>query len=208
MWRWQNHGSYVKRYSNFIPDVSVVGGSGTYLKATEQYLSLIKQFQWKLSNSWWNTLKSSQNRRSLWCLASSAGRLHYQCGRHRQKNGQQWCVCHFHWNRQWPKGKVYGAVCHVGQLWHQWKSGGRDKCQLSGCTSFEGAGLPLTDFQSYLSDLQQNVPFISAHALKENTGIRLWWRRSGSTAEKLWRKLLYNDLFDTKHRLQAFYSYE
>lgn len=31
----------------------------------------------------------------------------------------------------------------------------------------KAAGLPLTDFQSYLSDLQQNVPFISAHALKE-----------------------------------------
>ena len=39
----QNHGSYVKRYSNFIPDVSVVGGSGTYLKATEQYPSFIKR---------------------------------------------------------------------------------------------------------------------------------------------------------------------
>ena len=39
----QNHGSYVKRYSNFIPDVSILGGKGTYLKATEQYLSLIKR---------------------------------------------------------------------------------------------------------------------------------------------------------------------
>ena len=32
----------------------------------------------------------------------------------------------------------------------------------------KAAGLPLTDFQSYLSDLEQEVPFVSAHVLKEN----------------------------------------
>ena len=71
----------------------------------------------------------------------------------------------------------------------------------------KATGLPLTDFQSYLSDLQQNVPFISAHALKENTGTDCG-EEEAEALLKNYKKLLYNDLFDTKHRLQAFYSYE
>lgn len=67
----------------------------------------------------------------------------------------------------------------------------------------KAAGLPLTDFQSYLSDLQQNVPFISAHALKENTGTDCG-EEEAEALLKNYKKLLYNDLFDTKHRLQAF----
>ena len=39
----QNHGSYWRHYDNFTPDVSIIGGSGTYLSSTEQYLSLIKR---------------------------------------------------------------------------------------------------------------------------------------------------------------------
>ena len=58
-----------------------------------------------------------------------------------------------------------------------------------------------------LSDLQQNVPFISAHALKENTGTDCG-EEEAEALLKNYKKLLYNDLFDTKHRLQAFYSYE
>ena len=70
----------------------------------------------------------------------------------------------------------------------------------------KAAGLPLTDFQSYLSDLEQEVPFVSAHVLKENQGTE----SSTDTADnllKVYKKLLYNDLFDTKHRLENFFSY-
>ncbi|MFQ9388362.1 MAG: sulfatase-like hydrolase/transferase [Coprococcus sp.] len=70
----------------------------------------------------------------------------------------------------------------------------------------KAAGLPLTDFQSYLSDLEQEVPFVSAHVLKENQETE----SSTDTADnllKVYKKLLYNDLFDTKHRLENFFSY-
>ena len=47
---------------------------------------------------------------------------------------------------------------------------------------------------------------MSAHVLKENQGTE----SSTDTADnllKVYKKLLYNDLFDTKHRLENFFSY-
>ena len=72
-----------------------------------------------------------------------------------------------------------------------------------------GDNLPIPLLEKFveLSDLQQNVPFISAHALKENTGTDCG-EEEAEALLKNYKKLLYNDLFDTKHRLQAFYSYE
>ena len=67
--------------------------------------------------------------------------------------------------------------------------------------------IPLLEKFVELSDLQQNVPFISAQALKENTGTDCG-EEEAEALLKNYKKLLYNDLFDTKHRLQAFYSYE
>ena len=47
--------------------------------------------------------------------------------------------------------------------------------------------------------------FISAHALKENTGTDCG-EEEAEALLKNYKKLLYNDLFDTKHRLQDVYK--
>ena len=48
---------------------------------------------------------------------------------------------------------------------------------------------------------------LSLHMHKENTGTDCG-EEEAEALLKNYKKLLYNDLFDTKHRLQAFYSYE
>ena len=202
----QNHGSYVKRYSNFIPDVSILGGKGTYLKATEQYLSLIK--------------RSDEAFKQLveYFEKQSEPTIIMMFGDHQPADYITNVV---------DTGKVMDegddSISSIGTgsdrkeryivpfvMWANYdideSQGEETSANYLAVRLLKAAGLPLTDFQSYLSDLEQEVPFVSAHVLKENQGTE----SSTDTADnllKVYKKLLYNDLFDTKHRLENFFSY-
>lgn len=202
----QNHGSYVKRYSNFVPDVSIVGGSGTYLKATEQYLSLIK----RSDEAFEQLVEYFKNQ--------SEPTIIMMFGDHQPADYITNVV---------DTGKVMDegddSISSIGTgsdrkeryivpfiMWANYdidaSQGEETSANYLAVRLLKAAGLPLTDFQSYLADLEEEVPFMSAHVLKENSDAE------GSTDEaetllKDYKKLLYNDLFDTKHRLQNFFSY-
>lgn len=202
----QNHGSYVKRYSNFIPDVSILGGKGTYLKATEQYLSLIK--------------RSDEAFKQLvdYFEKQSEPTIIMMFGDHQPADYITNVV---------DTGKVMDegddSISSIGTgsdrkeryivpfvMWANYdideSQGEETSANYLAVRLLKAAGLPLTDFQSYLSDLEQEVPFVSAHVLKENQETE----SSTDTADnllKVYKKLLYNDLFDTKHRLENFFSY-
>lgn len=64
----------------------------------------------------------------------------------------------------------------------------------------------MTVFRVNLSDLRDVRLSLHMH-WKENTGTDCG-EEEAEALLKNYKKLLYNDLFDTKHRLQAFYSYE
>lgn len=202
----QNHGSYVKRYSNFIPDVSIVDGKGTYLKAAEQYLSLIRR-----SDEAFEQLVE-------YFKKQSEPTIIMMFGDHQPADYITNVV---------DTGKVMDegddSISSIGTgsdrkeryivpfiMWANYdideSQGEETSANYLAVRLLKAAGLPLTDFQSYLSNLQEEVPFVSAHVLKENSGA------DGSTDEaeklmKVYNKLLYNDLFDTKHRLENFFSY-
>ena len=202
----QNHGSYVKRYSNFIPDVSILGGKGTYLKATEQYLSLIK--------------RSDEAFKQLvdYFEKQSEPTIIMMFGDHQPADYITNVV---------DTGKVMDegddSISSIGTgsdrkeryivpfvMWANYdideSQGEETSANYLAVRLLKAAGLPLPDFQSYLSDLEQEVPFVSAHVLKENQETE----SSTDTADnllKVYKKLLYNDLFDTKHRLENFFSY-
>ena len=202
----QNHGSYVKRYSNFIPDVSILGGKGTYLKATEQYLSLIKRSD--------EAFKQLVN----YFEKQSEPTIIMMFGDHQPADYITNVV---------DTGKVMDegddSISSIGTgsdrkeryivpfvMWANYdideSQGEETSANYLAVRLLKAAGLPLTDFQSYLSDLEQEVPFVSAHVLKENQETE----SSTDTADnllKVYKKLLYNDLFDTKHRLENFFSY-
>ena len=201
----QNHGGFDKTYTNFHNDIQITDSHKN--EQAEQYLSLVKKTD--------NAFKQLTN----YFSKVKEPTIIVMFGDHQPADYITNVV---------DTGKKTGSndafVTSIGTgsdrkerymvpfvMWANYdiseSQGEETSANYLAVRLLKAAGLPLTDFQSYLSDLQQNVPFISAHALKENTGTDCG-EEEAEALLKNYKKLLYNDLFDTKHRLQAFYSYE
>ncbi len=72
----------------------------------------------------------------------------------------------------------------------------------------EAAGIPLTDYQTYLQDLQETLPVINANAYRDASGNFYSIEDKDSYAELInqYNILDYNHLVDTKHRLNWFFG--
>ena len=76
----------------------------------------------------------------------------------------------------------------------------------------ERAGIPLSPYQSFLSDLRKEVPAMNARAYYSNDRKRYVHYGEGSRKEEVWidryRILQYNGLFDNKNRSTEFFKHQ
>ncbi|MCD8012632.1 MAG: LTA synthase family protein [Lachnospiraceae bacterium] len=72
----------------------------------------------------------------------------------------------------------------------------------------EAAGVPLTDYQTYLSELMETLPIINANAYRDSSGTFYAWDTDDTYDDILneYQMLAYNHLVDTKHRLSWFFG--
>ncbi|MGN0204850.1 MAG: LTA synthase family protein [Coprococcus sp.] len=214
----QNHGSYTRSYDNFTPDVSVVGGSGYYLAATEQYLSLIKR-----SDEAFEQLVgyfSSQEEPTIILMFGDHQPADYVVSAidDGKTEGEWYDFTESEELEDWsdPTGitgtdrKERYKVPYI--MWANYdiqeSEGEETSANYLALRLLKAAGLPLTDFQKYLDELEETIPVLSAKAvhllMPEEGGL------DNGVLKELWNKyniLQYNDLFDGKHRLQNFFGY-
>ena len=76
----------------------------------------------------------------------------------------------------------------------------------------ERAGIPLSPYQSFLSDLRKEVPAMNARAYYSNDRKKYVHYGEGSKKEEVWmdryRSLQYNGLFDDKNRSAEFFGHQ
>ncbi|MCD7818281.1 MAG: LTA synthase family protein [Lachnospiraceae bacterium] len=72
----------------------------------------------------------------------------------------------------------------------------------------EAAGVPLTDYQTYLSELMETLPVINANAYRDSSGTFYAWDTDDTYNSILneYQMLAYNHLVDGKHRLEWFFN--
>ncbi len=208
----QNHGSYVKRYDNFVPDVSVTGGSGTYLDATEQYLSLIKR-----SDEAFQELVeyfAGQEEPTIILMFGDHQPADYVVravddGKSHTSEGEDFAYGlpgGADPNERWERYKVPFIMWANYDI--EESQGDETSANYLAVRLLEAAGLPLTDFQFYLKKLSEEMPVISAHV----TYLRDPEESSTDEEDLLeltsrYFYLEYNALMDTKHRLENFFTY-
>lgn len=214
----QNHGSYVKRFDNFTPDVSVINGKGTYLASTEQYLSLIK--------------RSDEAFRQLveYFAAQDEPTIILMFGDHQPADYAVSAVDEGSTQGEWDDPSESGIL----EKWsYPTETAGSDRkerykvpyimwanydieenedeetsANYLALRLLKAAGIPLTDFQKYLEKLEETTPVLSAKAV--HLLISEKSKMNGDDIEKLWNQysiLQYNDLFDGKKRLENFFGY-
>lgn len=213
----QNHGSYTRSYDNFESDVSVVDGSGYYLAATEQYLSLIRR-----SDEAFEQLADyfdSQEEPTIILMFGDHQPADYVVSAvdDGKTEGVWYDFSESEELKDWsdPTGitgtdrKERYKVPYI--LWANYdieeSDGEETSANYLALRLLKAAGLPMTDFQKYLEELEKAIPVLSAKAVHllapEESGL------DNETVEKLWeqyRLLQYNDLFDGKHRLEHFFG--
>ncbi|MCD8398645.1 MAG: LTA synthase family protein [Lachnospiraceae bacterium] len=72
----------------------------------------------------------------------------------------------------------------------------------------EAAGVPLTDYQTYLSELMETLPVINGNVYRDADGNFYAWDTDDTYDDILnaYQMLQYNHLVDTKHRLNWFFG--
>ena len=193
----QNHGSYYKPFDNFTPDVSVIGGKGAYLSSTEQYLSLIKRSDEAFQNLC--EYFSGEDEKTIILMFGDHQPADYVVRSIQQISedsleGQQ---------QRYLVPYVMWANYDIEE-----SEGDISSPNYIAIPLLEEAGIPLTAYQKFLKQLSKQVPVITQNAAIDSEG-RFYERQDPALQSVLFEYSLlqYNDLADTKHRLEHFFTY-
>ncbi len=192
----QNHGSYTKSFENFTPDVSIIDGKGTYLKAAEQYLSLVK-----VTDEAFEDLVgyfAAQEEPVLIIMFGDHQPADYAVSAVNQTDtstleGQQ---------QQYKVPYILWANYDI-----QEKDGDVTSANYLPLRVLEAAGLPFTGYQRFLYDLQRDVPVITSNMTIDGKGV--YHERDDSEMDQVLKPysyLQYNDIVDNSHRLESFFE--
>ena len=193
----QNHGSYYKSFDNFTPDVSVIGGKGAYLSSTEQYLSLIKRSDEAFRNLC--EYFSGQDEKTIILMFGDHQPADYVVRSIQQISensleGQQ---------QRYLVPYVMWANYDIEE-----REGSISSPNYMAIPLLEEAGIPLTGYQKFLKELSEKIPVITQNAAMDSDG-KFYERHDRALDSVLFEYSLlqYNDLADTKHRLEHFFTY-
>ena len=193
----QNHGSYYKSFDNFTPDVSVIGGKGAYLSSTEQFLSLIKRSDEAFRNLC--EYFSGQDEKTIILMFGDHQPADYVVRSIQQISedsleGQQ---------QRYLVPYVMWANYDIEE-----REGSISSPNYMAIPLLEEAGIPLTGYQKFLKQLSEKIPVITQNAAMDSEG--KFYERHDPALESVlfeYSLLQYNDLADTKHRLEHFFTY-
>lgn len=194
----QNHGSYTKSFENFTPDVKISNAKGpkTYLKATEQYLSLVKITD-EAFEDLVNYFKGVDDPTIIIMFGDhqpadyAVAAVNEQDQSTIEGQQEQYKVNYIMWaNYDIPESE--GDITSANYL---------------SIDLLQTAGVPLTPYQTYLTRLKKEVPVITALVSIDKDG--LYHERGASDIyDRLYAYSVfqYNDIADTKNRIEKFFK--
>ncbi len=197
----QNHGGYRDSYDNFETDVY---GTNIFYSDVNQYLSLAHQTDLAVKDliSYFSNVKEPV----ILCFFGDH-QPSLNTAFYRRLNG---------------KGLSGLTLAELEELyevpffiWTNYESESKtvERTSLNFLSTMllEQAGLPLSPYQSFLSDLMQEVPAMNARAYYSKDRRRYVHYGEGSKEEETWinqyRSLQYNGLFDDKNRSELFFGH-
>lgn len=201
----QNHGSYSKTYDNFTSDVTVLDGDYPWANA---YLSLIRE-----------TDQAYQNLINYFTYVDEPTIILF-FGDHQPtllERGFFNSVMGLDTTQLTLEESVLRYQTPF-KLWANFDIEEESDVQISanylGSLLFETAGLELSDYESFLSNLRQVLPIITAnfyydtentlYSTSDDTGNTL--PDSASQLLKLYSRLQYNHLFDVSSRVNSLFT--
>ena len=198
----QNHGGYTDEYSNFTENVRMTNG---YYSDVNQYLSLINTSDQALEKLI-NYFSNVDQKVEIVFFGDHQPSLNSSF--YRQMNG---------------KGLSGLTIDELENLftvpffiWTNYDSQTQTDVHTSlnflSTMVIDRAGLPLTPYQKFLKDLQQEVPAMNSRGFysMQDGEYKHYVDATGDEAQMLdyYQILQYNDMFDKKNRSDVFFSYQ
>lgn len=182
----QNHGGYQDSYDNFTPDITVTDMQNFSLN---QYLSLIRLSDQALEEL--VTYFSQVDEKTVIVFFGDHQPGDAVAYSILAKNGMQWN------NLDEEEQKLRYQVPYV--MWANYdidaETGADTSANYLAAEVLERAGVPLSSYQSYLMDLKEEYPVLSAVRLQKSDGVESAVREEKSGLDT-YRKLEYYQLFD------------
>lgn len=182
----QNHGGYQDSYNNFTPDITV---TDTQNFSLNQYLSLIRLSDQALEELV-NYFSQVDEKTVIVFFGDHqpGDAVAYSI---LAKNGMQWN------NLDEEEQKLRYQVPYV--MWANYdidaETGADTSANYLAAEVLDRAGVPLSSYQSYLMDLKEEYPVLSAVRLQKSDGVESTVREEKSGLDT-YRKLEYYQLFD------------